>query len=956
MDSNGLRFWMLSRAEDWFASWRANTVYVKGQGVVDPDGHIQIAQSSGKSDAKEPNWKTNIGGVTSDASVSWLNVGPGSWQASTAFLEDQYIVDPNGNLQRVLVEGVSGSTEPVWPQALNQTCSDNEITWSCAGPSQAGLFYCNSNQRLQLRSMRSGNPPVEDFDAATGLVEAVPMALDQYGTYARWDASSGRVVAGGAGAGDSTTLDEVPIYAPPQPDVTDLALGYDGILYVAVGGALVMVDRRDRWPNFTLTVPDFNFWRLAALPGGGVLALDRDKPQLAKVSGQPLPVGPIDTPNPGVLRPCEVNPNPPQLVARFDLPPERFVAIAPMDPTADPQQFVLLSWFSNTADNQTANIRFFSEGSPLGSAVQLTGVCLPYGVAGLGNQKLAVLATNIKEALIYDLSNAGDALVPAGETYILSAQNLGPLVHGFSLPPNYANAPGAVPPMFPLLPLSLNSFASSGGIAPFSPAIIDSGGSQTVWHRTFVEAIVPPRCGAIIWLTASDALADLTNPSFPWYPHTLGSANIAAIPSSMQNSTASAVWQSIDSEVAFAPSLLKEDAIPGRQGLFMALVQRANKAVRNLAGRYLGVRIQLNGEGRNTPEIAGLRVYASRFSYVQRYLPEVYHEGKFGLAADQEGDSSRRDFLERFVNLFEAQFTRMEDRIANAYLLTRPESSPDDSLDWLGGWIGVSPNSYPPDRRRARLEAIPDLYRKRGTGAGVAKALDVATNGMCSRGAIIVIEDFRLRHLFATILGADLSIKNDPLLPGYSASSNSIVGNALFLGDPGVQAELQALFEKDLQIPGGAQAAQAFYEQLAHRMTVFVHNQVENVNLNLVKRIVEAEKPAHVQAVVRIATQPFMIGLASLLGINTYLGPQPPRNPARVDVSEVGRYDVITHLPSLDPRMESAGASPGNDAPVARIKAPNVARVGHSIMLDGSASSGSKGTDVSSFEWRLVPQ
>jgi len=121
--------------------------------------------------------------------------------------------------------------------------------------------------------------------------------------------------------------------------------------------------------------------------------------------------------------------------------------------------------------------------------------------------------------------------------------------------------------------------------------------------------------------------------------------------------------------------------------------------------------------------------------------------------------------------------------------------------------------------------------------------LDVATNGACSRGAIIVIEDFRLRHIFATILGADLSIKNDPLLPGYSASSNSIVGDTLFLGDSRMQTELQALYASDLNIADGAQAAHAFYDSLAHRMTVFVHNQVEDVNLKLVERIVEAEKP-----------------------------------------------------------------------------------------------------------------
>ena len=126
-------------------------------------------------------------------------------------------------------------------------------------------------------------------------------------------------------------------------------------------------------------------------------------------------------------------------------------------------------------------------------------------------------------------------------------------------------------------------------------------------------------------------------------------------------------------ELAYAPTLLDEDPVEDIQGLFMVLVQRANKVVRNLTGRYLGVRIVLNGDGLNTPEIAGLRAYGSRFSYVQKYLPAVYHEAKFPPDADVDGASTRRDFFERFVDLFEAQFTRIEDRIANAYLLMRSE-------------------------------------------------------------------------------------------------------------------------------------------------------------------------------------------------------------------------------------------------------------------------------------------
>jgi phage tail-like protein len=338
----------------------------------------------------------------------------------------------------------------------------------------------------------------------------------------------------------------------------------------------------------------------------------------------------------------------------------------------------------------------------------------------------------------------------------------------------------------------------------------------------------------------------------------------------------------------------------------MALVQRANTAVRNLSGRFLGIRLDMRGDRRGTPEIAALRVWAPRFSYVDNYLPELYREGRFPPAADQPGPGTRHDFFARMLNIFEAQMTGIEDRIANSYLLTRAEATPDAALDWLGGWVGLCPTGYPRDRRRARLQSASDLHRRRGTVAGVTLALDVATNGMCSRGAVIVIEDFRLRHIFATILGADLSIQNDPLLPGYSSSSNSFVGDTLFLGDGKSRAELLALFSASLpQSPSEQQAVAQFFDSLANRMTVFVHNQVEQVDLSLISRIVDEEKPAHIKATVQVASQPFMIGLAALVGVNSYLAPEPPRDPIVLDQTRVGRYNMVIQAPSLDPRMET---------------------------------------------------
>ena len=754
------------------------------------------------------------------------------------------------------------------------------------------LYYCATSGTLQLRSRRTGNPPVEDFTTAAALVETAPMSKDAYGNYARWDSASDQIVAGGSGA------EEVPIYTPPAGQtVTDLAMGYDGVLYVALSGSLVLVDRRNRWPNYTLTEAAFKFWRLTALPDGGVLALDRTTPQLGVVSGLPLQVEPSDMPNPGILRSCQANADPPQIAGSPCplLANETFVAFTPMGAG----QFCLISWATNAATNKAAYVRLYNQATGLSSPYTLSETVFPYAVAWLGDLRLAIFATNLNEALVYDLQGSTAILAPAGDSYILAGINAGPFVHSFDSTPYYSLS-GTI---LPLLPLSLNSLARSGPETPFTSKVIDSGSAQTTWHRLFMEAILPPRCGVLVSVAASNNPADFTNPSktgLTWYPHVFGAVN----PPPASGETPRAAWVSVASEVAFAQPLLGVAPSKGSQGLFMVLVQRAGTAVRSLTGRYLGIRVQLNGDRRSTPEIAALRVYGSRYSYVSHYLPELYRENKFGADADVAGESTRRDFFGRFVNIFEAEMTRIEDRVANSYLLTRPESTPDDSLDWLGGWIGLDPTGYPPDRRRARLLAAPNLYRERGTAAGITLAIDIATNGLCARGAVFVIENFRLRHIFATILGADLATANDPLLPGYSASSNSVVGDTLFLGDPR-NPDFLALFAAAMELPSEQAEVQQFLDSLAYRITVFIHNQVEPVDVNLIQQIVNDEKPAHVAATIEIAAQPFLIGLASLLGANTWLAPEPPPQPVVVDVSSVGRYSLVRHVPSLDPRWEN---------------------------------------------------
>lgn len=65
-----------------------------------------------------------------------------------------------------------------------------------------------------------------------------------------------------------------------------------------------------------------------------------------------------------------------------------------------------------------------------------------------------------------------------------------------------------------------------------------------------------------------------------------------------------------------------------------------------------------------------------------------------------------------------------------------PALAPDDFLEWLAGWVGVSlDETWPIERRRQLVADATQLYRSRGTVAGLAAQVAIYTGGE------VVVED-----------------------------------------------------------------------------------------------------------------------------------------------------------------------------------------------------------------------
>ncbi|MDH5666845.1 MAG: phage tail protein [Nitrospira sp.] len=809
------------------------------------------------------------------------------------------------------------------------------------------LNYDMERRRLRLVGRRvipalsDANVAVVEAQALSRL-ELVPDTLDRFGMRASWDSAAQSIVATGARA-EPFPIAPIPFGHTPS----DVTMGYDDVLYVALGNRILLHDTRERWSPISLESAEGTAWRLTADPAGGVWVLDRVRRKVGRVAGVPFPNRPSSPYGPDTARPCDENPNPPRLIEAGAIPFSPIEQPVALACRADGVVAVLL-WTSE----EYAAVRLFDASGWRGPAIALQGAGRPYSVAWIGLDRLAVLVVGLPgEALVYSMptetshDSRGSIVAPVEDLYPMTDYTGGPFLHTLSDPPCYPTVDGWAG----LHPISLPSFTTQGQAE--NAVLIDSGSSQTVWHRLYMEAEIPQDCSVVIALAAGDD-AHPPDSKDAWHPHCFGTVE-------RQGRIPKGVWVPGASEIPFYPGLLGCPPVKDQSGLFTALIQRANRAVTHLKGRYLWGRVILNGNGRATPEVAAVRAYASRFSYRDKYLPELYRESTFGDAAEAVlapgTAATAADFLERFLDNMEGVLTPLEDRISAAYLLTDPRTTPEEALEWLGSWIGVAFDPvFPKERRRRLIASSPELYRKRGTPEGLMLALDIATGGAVTSGEIVVLEDFRLRRTMGTILGGDFQDEEDPLLAGLVVSGNSLVGDSLFLGQE-ERREFLALFAADLeQTAAEEQAGEAFLDRLAFRVTVLVHQEVEPQDLGLIRRVVSLESPAHVVVRVATASEPFLVGAASLVGVDTYLGPAQPVRSVRVGRSRLGRRDVLVHSPSLDPRLDSlASAEPSSvtPPPVAEAGTDRTVEFGRSFELDAGGSHAAEGRRLVRYIW-----
>lgn len=295
--------------------------------------------------------------------------------------------------------------------------------------------------------------------------------------------------------------------------------------------------------------------------------------------------------------------------------------------------------------------------------------------------------------------------------------------------------------------------------------------------------------------------------------------------------------------------------------------------VQNGPGRYLWLRITVRSNGQASPVITWIKTHYPRNSYLQ-YLPALYQE-----------DEESRNFLDRFLSLFQREFDTLDRKLDNVWQLFEPGSTTDifsdrsaeqadqkrsvpfeqRRLQWLAGWMGLTLNpEWSEVKLREMLRKTARAYTQRGTVGG----LETAITDYAQVGFAKILEHHRIRRW--------------PVLLERQPSSNTTrpstpLDGSIRLWSPNFYQRLQVSSNSQIgtfRLTGRPEPAAEPFDWGAHIFSVFfpAHPYTREKTERAVKAAVSREKPAHTKAVLCPVFPRMRVGIQATLGVNSVVG------------------------------------------------------------------------------------
>lgn len=259
-------------------------------------------------------------------------------------------------------------------------------------------------------------------------------------------------------------------------------------------------------------------------------------------------------------------------------------------------------------------------------------------------------------------------------------------------------------------------------------------------------------------------------------------------------------------------------------------------------GRYLLLRLFMQGDGQHTPVLRRVRLDFPRATSLDS-LPPVYRD-----------NPRAEDFSERFLSLFDAGVTELDTAVEQFPAALDVASVRGELLPWLAGFLDlVVDPAWEPERQRQIIAALPRLYRLRGTVTGLQLAIRLVFD------TEVAIQELAFERAWGALGGGTRlgSVRLFGKSRARFALGRSSLSRAPIRswGDPQLDAASTGAYRFRVLVPPG---------RLVSRLA-----------LQRLTGLVESQKPAHTQASLRIGNNSLVLGSFAALGVDSVLGPLP---------------------------------------------------------------------------------
>jgi len=148
------------------------------------------------------------------------------------------------------------------------------------------------------------------------------------------------------------------------------------------------------------------------------------------------------------------------------------------------------------------------------------------------------------------------------------------------------------------------------------------------------------------------------------------------------------------------------------------------------------------------PVVKSVKLYFPRVTYL-RYLPEIYQE-----------EPKSREFLERYLSVFETILTALEQNIGDTPRIFDAFGTASGFLPWLSTWLGaVKDENWDDDKWREFLSRAATLYKQRGTSVGLSELIKLYSGKypIIVERSLLKCEDTEYSRLLTRIFGCAYS-------------------------------------------------------------------------------------------------------------------------------------------------------------------------------------------------------